>query len=186
MDLPAEVERLPEELREASRLLATASQRAQELLEKAGVASARLRALQYVTEAALAPVSLDELLHEILIRIRAVLHGDTATILLLSEDGQELVERAASGLEEEGAEKVHVPIGRGVAGRIAATREPMVVDDLSTVEIVSPAFRGKVRSLIGAPLMLQGRVIGVVHVGTATLSLAGLSAGKRADSGRIG
>ena len=161
-----EEERLPQELRRASRLLATAGKRAQELVEEAEVATARLRALQYVTEAALAPLSLDHLLHEILDRIRAVLHGDTATILLLSEDGRELVERASSGVEEEVAEKVPVPVGRGVAGCIAASRQPMVVEDLSKVETVSPTLRGKIRSLIGAPLMLQGRVIGVVHVGT--------------------
>jgi GAF domain-containing protein len=62
--------------------------------------------------------------------------------------------------------RVRVPMGRGVAGRIATRRAPLIVDDLSKVEVVSSILSENVRSLVGAPLMIEDRVIGVIHVDT--------------------
>jgi PAS domain S-box-containing protein len=126
----------------------------------------RLSAIQSVTDAALAHLSLDELVSELLVRIRVVLATDTATILLVSEDRSHLTITATLGLSMAHARGVRVPMGGGIAGRIAATREPLVVDDMSRVDAVSPAFRRKVRSLLGVPLMVEGDVVGVIHVAT--------------------
>jgi len=129
-------------------------------------ALARLRAIQYVSDAALSSLDLDVLLHELLMRIREVLAADTATILLLSEDESCLIVRASVGLQEDIWKQVQVPFGRGVAGRIAASRQPLVIDDLSTVEVVSPVLRANIHSLMGVPLVVQDRLIGVAHVDT--------------------
>ena len=134
--------------------------------EEAELAARRIGALQEVTEVAISSLSLDGLIRELLNRIRKVLDGDTATILLLAEDGENLAVRASSGLEEEVKEHVTVPVGKGFAGRIAASRKPTIVEDVSQAEIESPFLREKVRSLIGAPLMVEDRVTGVLHVGT--------------------
>lgn len=130
------------------------------------IALKTFKAIQYVTEAALSHLKPDDLLKELLARIREVLRGDTAAILLLSLDRQELIARASSGLEEEVGEAVCLPVGHGIAGRIASSRQPVIVADLSRVEVANPIMRGRIRSLIGAPLLLDDRVIGVVHVGT--------------------
>ena len=53
-------------------------------------------------------------------RAKDILRVDTAAILLLDEDAQELVARAAKGLEEEVERGVRIPVGGGFAGRIAA------------------------------------------------------------------
>jgi len=127
----------------------------------------RLRHLQAVTDTALAHLRLDDLLRELIGRIRDALAADTVVILLLTEDESELAVRAAYGLEEEVAQGIRIPMGRGIAGRIATRSEPMLLEDLSRVEIASPVLREKgLRTLLGAPLMVEGRLIGVVHVGT--------------------
>lgn len=127
----------------------------------------RLRHLQHVTDTALAHLRLDDLLRELIGRIRDALAADTVVILLLTEDESQLAVKAAYGLEEEVARGIRIPVGRGIAGRIAAQREPVILEDLSSVEIASPVLRQKgVRALLGAPLMVEGRLIGVVHVGT--------------------
>ncbi len=126
----------------------------------------RLRDLQSVTDTALEHLRLDDLLRELIGRIRDALAADTVVILLLTEDGTALAVRAAHGLEQEVAAGIRIPMGRGVAGRIAAQREPMIFEELSTAEISSPILREKgLRALLGVPLMVDGRVIGVVHVG---------------------
>jgi anti-sigma regulatory factor (Ser/Thr protein kinase)/putative methionine-R-sulfoxide reductase with GAF domain len=122
-----------------------------------------------LSEPALSELSLDPLLDELLARAKEILAVDTAAILLLDEDDDELVARAAKGLEEEVERGVRVPVGRGFAGRIAAERAPIFIADVDHADVLNPILRAKgVRSLLGVPLIVQGRVIGVLHVGTLT------------------
>src|SRR5262249_55163686 len=93
-------------------------------------AAESVRRLQAVTGTALAHLEVDDLLREMLARVRELLETDSAQILLLTEDGQELTVRAAYGLEGEAA-GLRVPFGQGVAGTIAATRAPLVIDDVT-------------------------------------------------------
>jgi GAF domain-containing protein/anti-sigma regulatory factor (Ser/Thr protein kinase) len=129
----------------------------------------RLRHLQTISEAALAHLRFDELLEELMRRVTGVLGTDTAAVLILDEDAGELVARAAKGIEEEVEAGVRIPVGRGFAGRIAAERRPIKILDVDHAEILNPILREKgIRSLLGAPLLVEGRVIGVLHVGTLT------------------
>ncbi len=137
--------------------------------ERAEAAIEMLRPLQTVTEAALSNRALDDLLRELLERVSKALAADTATILLLTDDGLELIARASFGLEEEVRERIRIPIGQGIAGGVAARREPVIVNDLSKERVANPILRRNVRSLIAAPLLVRGRVIGVIHAGTASL-----------------
>jgi GAF domain-containing protein/anti-sigma regulatory factor (Ser/Thr protein kinase) len=127
----------------------------------------RLHALQSIMDGALGPKSLEELLHELLRRLREALGADLASILLFDEERGELVARAAVGLEAEVREGGRVPLGRGFSGRIAARREPWVVEDASTIEIFSPFLREQgVVSLAGVPMLADERLVGVLDVGT--------------------
>ncbi|MBW4632912.1 MAG: GAF domain-containing protein [Iphinoe sp. HA4291-MV1] len=92
---------------------------------------------------------------------------DTVT-LLLPTDRQNLAVYATLGLEEEIEQQIRIPIGQGIAGHIAASMEPMIVNDLSQVEIFSPILRQKdLQSLVGIPLPLKQGAVGVLHVGTS-------------------
>ncbi|HSD25130.1 MAG TPA: SpoIIE family protein phosphatase [Solirubrobacterales bacterium] len=129
----------------------------------------RLEDVQRVTESALAYLDLDDLLEELLDRVTDMLDADTAAVLLVEEGGRTLAARAAKGLEEEVERGFRLPVGRGFAGRVAFTREPVVIADLgdSPVQPVNPLFREKgVQSLLGVPLLVEGEVIGVLHVGS--------------------
>src|ERR671935_264862 len=129
----------------------------------------RLRRLQAVTDVALANLPLDELLEELLLRIRDALDADTAAFLLLDEAGEELVARAAKGIEEEVERGVRIPLGKGFAGRIAAERRPVVLDDVDHADVLNPILREKgIKSMAGVPLIAHDDVLGVVHVGTLT------------------
>ncbi len=123
--------------------------------------------VQRVTETALTHLALDELLDELLLRLREVLDADIATILLLTEDTQGISLHAYSGVAGDISEDVYVPLGKGVAGRVAQNRELMIVNDASSIEIISvpTSIRDKIRALMGAPLIVEGRLIGVVTVG---------------------
>src|SRR5688572_32393757 len=96
----------------------------------------RLRRLQLVTDAALATLDLEELLAELLARVRDALEADTAAVLLLDEARNELVARSAVGLEEEVEQGVRIPMGGGFAGRIAAERRPVILDDVKEGDVL--------------------------------------------------
>jgi anti-sigma regulatory factor (Ser/Thr protein kinase)/putative methionine-R-sulfoxide reductase with GAF domain len=127
----------------------------------------RLRDLQSITDAALAYLPLDALLGELLTRVVEILGVDTSAILLLEDDDTTLVARAAKGLEEEVERGVRIPVGAGFAGRIASTRQPVRILRLAEAEVVNPILREKgLESMLGVPLLVEGNVVGVLHVGT--------------------
>ncbi|MEA2154979.1 MAG: hypothetical protein QOE11_1119 [Solirubrobacteraceae bacterium] len=135
--------------------------------QEAERAVAVMRAVQRVTEAALSALSPAELLDELLVRIRELLGADTAAILMLEDNGRFLRARAAKGIEEEVRQGVRIPLGGGFAGRIAAERRAIFVPDVDHAEILNPILREKgIKSLLGVPLLIEGRVLGVLHVGT--------------------
>ena len=129
----------------------------------------RLRRLQALTDAALAHLELEHLLAALLLRTREMLEVDTCAILLLDESAGELVARAAVGIEEEVEQGVRIPVGRGFAGRVAAGREPVILDDVDHADVLNPILREKgIKSLLGVPLLERGEAIGVLHVGSLT------------------
>ena len=129
--------------------------------------ASELEAIQTVTDAALAHLSLDVMLRELLERLLSVLAVDNVAILLPDAAMSELHIYAARGPEEEVARQVRVPMGEGVAGRIAATRQPLVIDDLRNATVANLFLHERLRSLVGVPLLVEDRLIGVMHAATA-------------------
>jgi signal transduction histidine kinase len=132
-----------------------------------GSTSEHVRRLQSVTDAALAHLNLGALLNALLERTRQILDVDTCAILLLDEETNELVAQAALGIEEEVEQGVRIPVGAGFAGRIAAEKKPLILDDVDHGYVLNPILREKgIKSMLGVPLVVEGRVRGVFHIGS--------------------
>ncbi len=127
----------------------------------------KLRDIRSVADAALSYLGADDLLTELLARVKEILDADTVAVLLLDSSGRQLIATAASGLEEEVRQGVRIPVGQGFAGRIAAGRRPVILDHVDHGNVLNPILLDKgIRSLVGVPLLVHGAVIGVLHVGT--------------------
>jgi serine phosphatase RsbU (regulator of sigma subunit) len=127
----------------------------------------RLEQLQALTDATLSRLDVADLLDELLERVRDVLKADTAAILLLDPHAQELAVTAAKGLEEEVRRGVRIAVGDGFAGRIAQTRQPLILPEVTPHVVASPLLVARgVRSMLGVPILAAGELIGVLHVGT--------------------
>lgn len=127
----------------------------------------RLRRIELVTDAALAHLSVEDLLAELLERVQGLLAVDTVAVLLLDASSDQLVATAAKGLEAEVRQGVRIPLGRGFAGRVAANKEPVILPQVDHTTVLNPIlWEHGVRSLLGVPLLTSGTVIGVLHVGT--------------------
>src|SRR6202011_1739874 len=115
---------------------------------------------------ALSELGLEQLLSELLDRVQEALLVDTTAILLLDRGTDQLVAPAAGGNEEEVEQGVRIPIGQGFAGRIAAERLAIFVEDVDHADILNPILREKgIHSLLGVPLIVEGNLLGVLHVG---------------------
>jgi PAS domain S-box-containing protein len=130
----------------------------------------KLRAVYTITDSAIAHSALDDLLHELLARLRRTLGVDYATVFLLSEDRKWLYVRAIDGLQLDVFRPTRLPVGIGVSGMIASTGKPLIVTDYSTVDlsgvegIPAEALRTMNRAAMGVPLCIGEKVVGVVTV----------------------
>lgn len=132
-----------------------------------GVLSGHLLSVYRLSDPSLSELGIERLLDELLRRIRDILDVDTVAVLLLDEEDGSLVARAAKGLEEEVEQGVRIPVGKGFAGRIAAGRPAIFIADVDHADVLNPILREKgVRSLLGVPLIVEGHVVGVLHVGS--------------------
>jgi PAS domain S-box-containing protein len=128
-----------------------------------------LVALDRISEAALGTEDADTFLPKLL---RVMLETTEAvdSVSLLLREGDVLRPRASVGLEEEVASGFCLRVGEGFAGKIAAERRPWELRSAATDPLVkSEALRARgTRALYGVPLLCEGEVIGVAHMGSRT------------------
>jgi PAS domain S-box-containing protein len=122
--------------------------------------------MQLLVDAALAHRTLDDILFDLVTRVRAVLDADAAAIFLAGEATLELAAASPSAPVEPGADPL--VFGEGFAGRVAAERQPLLVQDPSPEGLPYPALEELgIDSLIGLPLLAESDVTGVLVVAAA-------------------
>ena len=135
---------------------------------EAETALERLRAIESITDTALQNLGLDELLQKLLARVGEALNADFASVALIDEQRQELYLRAVAGPPEGINRSIRSPLGEGVSGKIALDGQPRIVNDLAAVDLshvigMTPEqIVARSRSVVGAPLQVGGKIVGVV------------------------
>lgn len=115
--------------------------------------------------------SLDELLPRLLrIFVRSCPGVDTATILLC--EGDTLHVKAMTGLEGPNRWGYEIPVGKGFAGTVAATRRPMLLHDAAHSDLVISRWVREhgIRAFYGVPLISGEKLVGVAHIASRALS----------------
>ncbi|MFE2219145.1 SpoIIE family protein phosphatase [Streptomyces canus] len=111
-----------------------------------------------------APDDLDGLLQRTVERARDMLDGDSAFLLLATDDETELEVRASTGLPSARQRFARVPVEAG-PGRYGSARMPAVHDDLAAVPGAVPLLNGTgMRSVVTVPLKVEGRLTGSLGV----------------------
>jgi len=126
-----------------------------------------LYALSLISGAVSALPDLDTILNLSLDVALEVVGGEIGGILLLDAHNRELSYRVYRGLSARYAEKVRMKLGEGVAGQVAKTGEPILIEDLCHDERV--AHRDLVsteglKGLASVPLKTKDKVVGVINV----------------------
>ncbi len=127
----------------------------------------QLRAIESVTDVELRHLDVDDLLSELLDRVASLMSVDTVAVLLVDNASQQLVARAAWGVEEEVRQGVRLPVGHGFAGPVAATRQPIALERVDSTTVTNPLLWEKgIQAILGVPLMSGDELLGVLHVGS--------------------
>lgn len=101
--------------------------------------------------------------------VRSIMGSDTATLLLLDDTGSVLQPVASAGLGRRWRGAPYVRVGAGFAGRVAAARQPVIVDEVNEISVINPILRDAgVRRLLGVPVFGAKGLLGVLHVGSFT------------------
>jgi len=115
--------------------------------------------------------ALDALLRSSFGTMKSALNADAVSVLVANEAGDELVARASNGLSEEVTLGLGIRSGKGLSGKVLATRQPLLVDDLSRIDVVSPVLRHSgLRSVAAVPILFKERALGVLYVGSRKLA----------------
>ncbi|MFI6686052.1 SpoIIE family protein phosphatase [Streptomyces sp. NPDC050485] len=111
-----------------------------------------------------APEDLDGLLQRTVERARDMLDGDSAFLLLATDDETELEVRATTGLPSARQRFARVPVEAGT-GRYGSARMPAVHEDLAAVPGAVPLLESTgMRSVVTVPLKVEGRLTGSLGV----------------------
>jgi diguanylate cyclase (GGDEF)-like protein len=111
----------------------------------------------------------DNVLQLVIEKATRLLGCDKCSVMLINNADQTLRIFKSVGLPEGVAEKVRIPVGEGISGRVAASGKPILIKDIEK-ELGLGSGRAKnrshyrTRSLLSVPLVSQGVTIGVVNV----------------------
>lgn len=114
----------------------------------------------------LAVESIEQLYTRILSTAAGFLGASTGSLMLLEESGHSLKIISSLGLNEQISKSFSIKVGEGIAGKVAASGVPIVVNDIETDSRVATTNRPRYRtkSFISIPFRRGDRLIGVLNL----------------------
>src|SRR6478735_964359 len=111
----------------------------------------------------------DELMHSIVDGTTVAMGVEVCSFYLADHEHQRLTLAATNGLDTSQVGKVSLAWGQGITGRVAATREPIAVEDVTLDDRFAWVRGFDIEALTGmlsVPLEWYGQVVGVLNVQT--------------------
>ncbi len=120
-----------------------------------------IRTLSRVSNEFASILDLDELLSKVASSVRGLINYDAFSILLL--DGAQSLRHRFSIRYDQRVNLDNIPLGKGITGAAATSREVVRVHDTTTDPRYIASHPG-IRSEIAVPLIVRDRVIGVLNL----------------------
>ena len=116
-----------------------------------------------VADATAESIDLDKLLGNVATIVKDVIPSDLFAILLYNDKTQSLKIRYSIGHREEVVKGMTIRLGEGITGTAAASRSPVLVDDVSKDARYLNALDA-VRSELAVPMIARGKLVGVIDL----------------------
>jgi HD-GYP domain-containing protein (c-di-GMP phosphodiesterase class II) len=126
--------------------------------------------LGYLSDVISAKSELHEMLNLIVRMIAELLSAKMISLMLLDRTRSELFIKVSYGLDEWIVENARSKVGEGIAGKVAETGRPLLIDNIENNKVHSAPNRTQYEtlSLLSAPLIVSGTVVGVINVNNKT------------------
>jgi phosphoserine phosphatase RsbU/P len=128
----------------------------------------RLQRLIHVGTQLGTTLQLPELLKLIIESAKEMFQVEASSVILVDEESGDLIIDVAAGDKSREVAQQRIPAGKGIAGRVVQTGEPLVVgsasDDPHFFRGVDQAVGFETRNLMAVPLKVRSRTIGVMEI----------------------
>lgn len=130
----------------------------------------QLEALSKIAQAITSDLYLDDILRLIVTVTAQAFSSKICSLMLLDQKRQELIIRATQSISESYNKKPALKVGEGIAGKAVLEKKPLTVYDVmqeKEYKYKDIAKKEGLASLLCVPLMVKGRVIGVLNLYTS-------------------
>jgi phosphoserine phosphatase RsbU/P len=138
------------------------------LYRRVDIAHRTMRTLSRVSQEFSSILDLDDLLRKLAEIIRSLISYDAFSILLLDESNQVLRHTFSIRYDEE-VNPDAIPLGEGITGAAARTRQPVLIED-TDADPRYIAAHPNIHSEVAVPLLLRDRLLGVLDLESARLN----------------
>ncbi len=111
----------------------------------------------------------DELMNTIVDRATAAAQAEVCSLYLMDRDGSGVTLAATNGLDPEKVGVARLPLGVGITGSVAETRQPAAVADVhedARFHWIRGVDKARYKSMLSVPLIWNQKVVGVLNVQT--------------------
>lgn len=126
--------------------------------------------LGYIAEQIGPKTELHEMLMLIVRMIAELLSAKIVSLMLVDQTQSELFIKVSYGLDEKIVEDTRVKIGEGIAGTVAETGMPLLIDNIEHNDVYMSQNKSQYEtmSLLSVPISLGDIIIGVINVNNKT------------------
>ena len=157
---PLEEDRFAASIERALRWKRSARER-DALREQVERQAREFRALSGIGKTITSLLYVDEILAQVVSAAVNLTQADEGLLLLLDPDTGELYLRASKNMDESAARNLRVRVNDSLMGQVIQTGQPVMIGGGEDVKVKTSFL---VKSLLGAPMSVGGRVIGVLSV----------------------
>lgn len=130
--------------------------------------TSKLAALEAMLNIATADHKFNDFMRELLLLTMKVVRSEAGSILELDYRHNCLFFRSVVGQSSDKLSKFTVPMGKGIVGHVAESRQPLVVANVEENKVylksIQDAVGFQARNLICVPIIIRGKVFGVLEL----------------------
>jgi len=150
------------------RLILFAEKKLMKVREVARIISRNYEVLNHVTTSAINLFDPELIMREFMDKVQMFTGTRSWSLLLLNRERNTLTFKLTDQGMQQKLKAVEIPVGKGIAGWVASTREPIIVNDVRKdsrfLKEVDELTGFQTQRLMAAPLIGKGELFGVIEV----------------------
>lgn len=137
-------------------------------LDSMAMLTCKVMALEAFLALATRDLPFVEFSRELLMAFMRVIKSEAGSLFELDHESNQLFFRAIVGSSSDKLAGVSVPMGAGIVGHVAESRQPLVVSNVGEnamhLRSIQDAVGFEARNLVAVPILIRGQVYGVLEL----------------------